>query len=78
MDDVEYRLLSASTHVARKQHRCRECGGIIMPGQVYDREFFLADGDPVMFKRHKDGGICAGQAIALEDAQQIINEATRC
>ena len=36
--------------VARKEHRCEECGGIIPAGERYERVFAVCDGIPYAMK----------------------------
>ena len=46
--DVDYEsaiCLGATTHVARKPHRCWTCGGPITPGQPYNRNVWKVLGE---------------------------------
>lgn len=35
----------SSTHTARKQYQCHECGRTIDAGETYTRDFYVFDGD---------------------------------
>ncbi len=35
---------------ARKEHKCCECGRVILPGETYRRESGIWDGDPRRYK----------------------------
>ena len=39
-------LLKDSYPVARKEHRCSLCGGVIKPGEKYHRQTLVYDGSP--------------------------------
>ena len=46
--------LGTTKHVARKAHRCENCGGRINPGQVYIRARVVDGGDAWVWKSHDD------------------------
>lgn len=46
--------ISESRPIARKHHRCEECGRLIAPGQRYLRQFNTDGGDAWTFKAHED------------------------
>ena len=41
---------SATQPVARKVHRCEECGGPVLPGEKYERAFVVTYGHADTFK----------------------------
>lgn len=42
--DFTWEVYRRSTHVARKQHKCYECGRTIQPGERYEYAFGIGDG----------------------------------
>lgn len=44
--------LGTTTHIAKKRHRCENCGQSIMPGQVYVRARVVDGGDAWVWKSH--------------------------
>lgn len=49
-DGVSCQLYEAADHIARKEHKCYECSGRIMPGEVYERVRAIWEGDPQVCK----------------------------
>ena len=47
-------LLSSTKPVARKSHRCDECGHMVPPGVRYIRQFVKDGGDVWDWKMHED------------------------
>jgi hypothetical protein len=43
-DDGPAEVWQEETRRARKPHKCCECGGMILPGQTYERVFWVFDG----------------------------------
>lgn len=41
-------------YTAKKQHKCSECGRIIMPGEKYEYVFGVWDGIPSIYKTCRD------------------------
>lgn len=58
MSDSEYchcdfdpaEVYTITNPVARRQHRCEECGGVIAPGEKYQRVFMVFEGDASTIK----------------------------
>lgn len=53
--DDHVTLMSDGDHVARKQHRCAECGRHIKPGEKYHADNFIFEGK---FSSHKTCAHC--------------------
>jgi hypothetical protein len=54
--------------VARKSHRCCECGDTIQPGRSYERITMLADGH---WYHYATCGICAQIAAATQSCGRV-------
>lgn len=48
--DVSTQLYRKAEHVARKEHRCYECGSTIRPGERYEHVFAIWDHDATTCK----------------------------
>jgi hypothetical protein len=47
-------VFDEATAKARKTHKCTECGGAILPGEVYLKTWGIWEGDAYTFKRCPD------------------------
>jgi hypothetical protein len=56
-------ILSQSTPTAKKKHRCNFCGLPINPGEKYDYQFNVNDGDACSWKSHPS---CSALADKLD------------
>lgn len=45
-DYEAFSVYRQAIHVARKQHKCYECGAAILPGDRYESAFGVYDGEP--------------------------------
>lgn len=57
-------VFTSSNHKARKPYKCCECGGGIKPGEEYENNFGVWEGEPNTFKRCL---ACVALCIALAD-----------
>jgi len=78
---------SASRPVARKVHRCEECGGPVLPGEQYERAFSVTYGHADTFKtcvrcvdlrtwvKNNVPCLCWAHGNLNEDLREAVNEA---
>ena len=58
---MSYQCISKERPKARKQHQCTWCYEFIAPGEIYDRERGVFDGDPQVTKMHLECDAAAGK-----------------
>lgn len=63
-DDGYAELYQSTMRKARKEHRCRECGNTIKPGEMYEYTVIVFDGD---FSTKKTCEKCSDLAESLAD-----------
>lgn len=62
-----YTLISETTQMARKQHRCDHCLQLIDIGTQYERTRGIWEGTPGTFKSHLECRDCAHKMWKLRD-----------
>jgi len=65
-------LISSSSPVARKDHRCNYCGGVIPKGEKYNRDFLIYD-YPYSWKNHFRCGMIASKLSMFDDCDEGVN-----
>ena len=64
--------ISVARRKARKPYRCWwGCHQGILPGEQYRREYWIVDGEPVVYRMHDTSGYCAQN---IEDAGPLWSE----
>lgn len=64
--DISYRVLSDTTHTARKWHTCDSCDGIIQAGTLYGKRVALDEGEFTVFKYHADRTKCRSTFVPFQ------------
>jgi hypothetical protein len=64
-------ILSETTPTAKKKHRCSFCGQPINPGEKYELQFIVNDGDAFAWKAHPS---CSELASKLDMYRQCDEE----
>lgn len=62
---MSIRTLMSSTPRARKHHRCSDCAGWIVPGEVYHLQKNIFDGRAYSWKQHFDCRAMSDENVSM-------------